>query len=92
MKMNRYIIVFESNKQRNKIIGVIERQPKWARLSTNAYIVITENDILSLRDNLKLVVEREDRIFISKITTPAAWANLEEEVSDWIKINLKNDD
>ena len=36
-----------------------------------------------------LIIDGNDRIFVGKITAPAAWKGNSEEITNWIKTKFK---
>ena len=91
--MNKaYIISYDLSNPGQKYEELLKRiksYPKWARLGGSAYIIITPQTHVQIRDNLKTNLDSNDKLFVGVVTAPAAWVNLGDEVSQWINNNLK---
>jgi len=57
----------------------------WARLGNSAYLIVTENEPVQVRDYLWQVMQPSDRIYIGNAPPPSAWNGLPNDVSDWIR-------
>ena len=91
--MNKaYIITYdlsEPGQQYEELLKRIKAYPQWARLGGSAYIIITPDNHVQVRDNLKVNFDNNDKLFVGTIKAPAAWYNLGDEVSQWLNNNLK---
>ena len=72
-----------------ELLKKIKSYPKWARLGGSAYIIITNQSHVQIRDFLKKDLDSNDKLFVAVVTVPAAWVNLGDEVSQWLSNNLK---
>lgn len=64
---------------------VIRSFQNWARIANNIYLIGTEETHVQVRDRLLSSVRDMSVIFVTKVSTPAAWTGLSEDVSSWIK-------
>lgn len=86
--MNIYIISFDlvaPGQHYDKIIELIKQYKVWAKLGTTTYLVQTSHSAIEVRDNLKSAIDLNDKLFVGKVMRPAAWSNMSEDVSKWIK-------
>ena len=86
--MNVYIVTYDlinPNKNHNLLSSKIRSHEYWAKLGYSVYLVATEASAVELRDKLKCSLDKNDKLFVAKITVPAAWTNHSSEVSNWIK-------
>lgn len=72
-----------------ELLKRIKSYSGWARLGGSAYVIITDKTHIEIRNNLKVVLDKNDKLFVSKISTPAAWYGLGNEVSNWLIDKLK---
>lgn len=72
-----------------KVLEVIKNCPGWARLGGSAYIVLSDSSAAELRDSIRSAMDSNDKLFVGVIKAPAAWVGLGDEVSQWLKNNLK---
>ena len=89
--MRAYIISYDlltPGKNYEDLLKKIKSYPMWARLGGSAYIVITENTAVEIRDNLKPFLDSNDKLFVGTLIAPAAWTGLSDEVSKWIIENV----
>ncbi|MBS4040090.1 MAG: hypothetical protein KGZ81_05775 [Flavobacteriales bacterium] len=87
-----YIISYDlSNPGQNyeELLKRIKSSYAWARLGGSAYVVITESTAVQIRDNLTPCLDRNDKLFVGTLNAPAAWIGLGDEVSQWLRNNLK---
>ncbi len=90
--MNTYIVTYDlKNPGQNyeALIKIIHSYSAWARLGDSAYVITSKLNAASVRDKLIKVLDNNDKLFVGKVNAPAAWYGLSEEVSDWLKTNLK---
>jgi len=87
-----YIITYDlSNPGRNyeALLKLIKSYPAWARLGGSSYLVLTEQSTVQIRDYLTPALDTNDSLFVGLMSNVAAWRGLGDEVSNWIKDNLK---
>lgn len=78
----------EPGQHYNELVEKIKSYEGWAKLGDSCFLIKTEKDAVAIRDYLKKVIDPRDKIYVGQTTTPAAWYNMPEQVSDWIKSNL----
>lgn len=71
------------------LINRIKQEKVWARLGGSAYLVESGLSAVELRDCFKEVLDGNDKLYVGVVTAPAAWYGLSDQVSAWIKDNLK---
>ena len=59
----------------------------WARLGGSAYMIVTDQTPVAVRDYLAAVLDLNDKLFVGAAPPPAAWRGLPDEVSNWIVAN-----
>lgn len=87
-----YIVSYdlvEPGQQYKDLINLIKQEKAWARLGGSAYLVESTLSAVELRDRYKGVLDGNDKLYVGQATTPAAWYGLSDQVSEWIKNNLK---
>ena len=90
--MNTYIISYDlvsAGQNYEALLQKIRSYSSWARLSGSAYIVATDETAIQVRDKLRAVLDNNDKLFVGVVAAPAAWIGLGDEVSQWIRNNLK---
>ena len=91
--MSKTLIVFfeltDAGKNSEALIKEIKEYPGWARLGGSAYLIMTDEEPVKVRDDLKKVLDNNDRIFVGVAPPPSAWKGLPENVSKWILENQK---
>jgi len=62
----------------------------WCHPLNNIWFVKSSQNPESIRNSLKTVTDRNDELFVMEVKTPttAAWYNLSDELSEWLKDNL----
>ena len=92
--MNQFIIIFELKEEKsNKRVEVRDRireLKKFAFLTKYSCLVWTDKSPSEVRDFIKQNLNSGDIIFVSKVSSPAAWLNsVGQDVTDYIQKNLK---
>ena len=90
--MNTYIISYdlsEPGQNYEDVLNAIKEHSGWARLGGSAYVVLSENSTAEVRDKIAAAIDSNDKLFVGTINAPAAWIGLTDDVSDWLKNNLK---
>jgi len=74
-------------KNYDALIKKIRSYGSWAKLGGSAYLVITGQTVVQVRDNLATVLDDDDDLFVGTCPVPSAWKGLPEDVSKWILEN-----
>lgn len=72
-----------------RVLEKIKKNGAWARLGGSAYIVLSDQSPADVRNSIATVLDANDKLFVGAIGAPAAWIGLTDEVSEWLKKNLK---
>ena len=86
-----YIITYDLSKPgRNyeEVLSIIKDYPLWAKLGGSSYIIMTEETPAQIRDKIIRVLDSNDKLFVGRVKAPAAWYNMSDEVSSWLKEHL----
>lgn len=71
----------------NDLYEKIKSYGTWAHICESTWIISTTDSCPDIRDNLKSVIDSNDRLFVAALTGGAAWSNVLCE-SNWLKENL----
>lgn len=71
------------------LVKLIKAHGTWARLGGSAYLIFTEATPVSVRDNLKAALDRNDKLYVGVAPAPSAWTGMSEEISNWLQENQK---
>jgi len=85
-----YIISYDLRKPgRNydKLYEAIKAYGTWAHINESLWAVVTSQTAVQVRDNLLQQIDLNDRIFVIKSGTEAAWRNAICK-TEWLKENL----
>lgn len=85
-----YIVTYdlkgESTSERyNRLIELIKEEGVWACLGGSSYLIESERTPVELRDKYNSVLLRDDMLYVSIVSAPAAWRGYSQQVTDWIK-------
>lgn len=83
--------LIEPGQKYEELIKLIKLDGKWARLGYSAYLVDSELTAVELRERYKSVLDGNDKLYVGRVTLPAAWSGMSEGVSKWIKEKLDNE-
>ena len=67
----------------------IREYQKWAKLGYSTFLIATEQTPVQVRDYLGQAIDRYDKLYVGVAVAPAAWQGMTDEVSNWIRSNLK---
>lgn len=87
---NSKIITYDlrnSNKNYNDLYEKIKSYGTWAHICESVWFISTADSCVTVRDNLKSVLDSDDRIFVAELTGIAAWYNIICD-SDYLKKHL----
>lgn len=87
--MKTYIITYDLVKDRdyNSLHEAIRKYSKWARITESTWAVVTNKSAAEIRDDLKQVMDSDDRLFVVKSGVESAWRNSRCK-NEWLKENL----
>ena len=89
-----YIVSYdliEPGQKYEELIELIKQDGKWARLGGSAYLVVSDATAVELRERYKEALNGNDKLYVGRVSTPAAWYGMPESVSKWIKEELNNE-
>lgn len=87
---NSKIITYDlrnSNKNYNDLYEKIKSYGTCTRICESVWFISTTDSCVTVRDNLKSVLDSDDRIFVAELTGTAAWYNILCD-SNYLKQNL----
>jgi hypothetical protein len=80
----------ETSDDYKRLIEKIKSYSTWARPTYSDWIVVTTKSAAQVRDELWAYMDSNDRLLVAAIGAPAAWnGSIANDVSDWMKTNLK---
>ena len=88
--MPAYVINYDLRKPgRNydALYAKLKSYSKWGKVTESCWVVVTEKSAVTVRDELKSVIDTNDRLFVVKSGTEAAWRHSICD-NDWLKANL----
>lgn len=69
------------------LYGAIKGYKKWAKINESVWAVVTDKTAVQIRDHLTSFLDGNDRLFVVKSGTEAAWLNSICK-NEWLKENL----
>lgn len=87
--MKTYIITYDlrNNRDYASLHEAIKQYSKWAKITESTWGVVTSKSASEIRDNLRSVMDSDDRLFVLKSGVEAAWRNSICK-NDWLQENL----
>lgn len=89
--MTCYIVSFQVNniESRRKIWALLKTYPAYCPVNDTLWAITSDKTAVNIRDHLKTVLSADDRLFVIRSGSEAAWINTYgQENSDWLKNNL----
>ena len=87
--MTCYIISYDLRRDRDyqSLYDAIKSYPKWAHITESTWAVVTSKTAVQIRDHLSRIIDHDDRVFVVKSGTEAAWRNVMCR-NEWLRKNL----
>lgn len=84
-----YIVLYDLRKQRNydELYGAIKSFGTWAHILESAWVVVTMESAVEVRDHLLKFADTDDGLFVVKSGKEAAWQGVLCK-NEWLKENL----
>lgn len=88
--MKVYQISYDLRKQRNydTLYERIKTYP-WCHPLESSWVIITQQSASQVRDYLAQAMDQDDGLLVTRLSGEAAWRNLGDQVSRWLKEKLE---
>jgi len=89
--MKCYLILYDlrsSDRNYSSLTEAIKSYGTWAKITENSWAIVTDHSAVDIRNNLTQFIDSEDRLFVIKSGSHAAWKNVLGK-TDWFKKYLK---
>lgn len=86
-----YIVTYDLHKSGQNydgLISAIKAYGTWCKLQQSVWIVVSAKTSVQIRDDLKMHIDSNDKLFVALLAGEAAWTGYTTEISDWIQKNL----
>ena len=60
----------------------------WHAMANMWFVISSEMSAYKIADRIRLSINEEDKVFVSRLSTDSAWCGLEEKGSDWLKKHM----
>ena len=60
----------------------------WHAMSNMWFVISSEMSAYKIADRVRLSVDADDKVFVSRLSSDSAWCGLEEKGSDWLKKHM----
>ncbi|MCT4451993.1 SinR family protein [Lactiplantibacillus plantarum] len=74
-----------SNEHYEELTNAIKSLGGWANLTKSCWCVTSDLSAKDIRNHLVKIVNRNDKLFVAKLSGEAAWHGLTENVRLWLK-------
>lgn len=85
-----YIITYDLDapgQNYDKLIKKIKTY-HWAKLTESCWCITSSKPAKDIRDDLNSALDKNDKLFVAKLSGESAWTGLSSDVSNWLKNNL----
>lgn len=82
-----YIITYDLHTPGQKyecLTEKIEAYGYYWHTQQSVWVIKTDSSADAIRDNLSTCLDSNDKLFVAKLASEAAWAGLNKESTDWI--------
>jgi CRISPR/Cas system-associated endoribonuclease Cas2 len=90
MNEHCYIIIYDlcdPGRDYTNLINTIKQYSRWGKISESAWAVVTSDDCVQIRDNLKRYLDKNDKLMVIQSGRNAAWT-IASASDQWLKENL----
>src|SRR5216684_4501105 len=60
----------------------------WHAMANMWFVMSSEMSAYKIADRVRLSINEDDKVFVSRLSTDSAWCGLEEKGSDWLKKHM----
>ena len=88
--MARYIITYDLSAPGRNYDALYERikaYGSWAHITESSWAIVTEATTAQVRDNLREVLDENDKLLVGPLGHGAEWCRLSAEVTAWLQEN-----
>ncbi len=89
--MSSFMISYDligPNRDYDELYSAIKNYGTWAHINESLWIIRSTKTSEAIRDDLEKHIDENDKLLVAKLTGEAAWTNLSDEISSWLKNNL----
>jgi len=90
--MATYIIGYdltEPGRDYADLTKAIQAYGAYCHLQKSVWLIVSEVEAAVIRENLKRYLDSNDKLFIAKVSAPAAWTeNHGDKISEWLRTFL----
>lgn len=89
--MKSFVISYDligPNRDYDSLYTAIMAYGTYAQVTESLWIVNSNSNSASIRDNLKLVLDENDKLIVLELQGNWASSNISKEVNDWLKSNV----
>ena len=89
--MKNFVISYDligPNRDYDNLYNAIKDYGSYARVTESFWIVNTNSTSSSIRDNLKSILDENDKLIVLELQGNWATSNISKEVNDWLKSNV----
>ena len=86
-----YFISYDLNnpgQNYDNLIEAIKKYGTYCKMNKSDWIISTNDNATTIRNNLKKYLDSNDRLFVGQLTGVAAWSGYQESTTEWLKKNL----
>lgn len=88
---NKYIITCNISFPRTnyvKLLKIVKSYGCWAVVGDASFIVVTSQNEIQIRDRIITALKRNDKVFVSQVSSPAAWYGFGDRSTEWLQNNI----
>jgi len=89
--MNTYLVSYDlinPGQNYHKVIALLKTYTGWAKPLESTWLIKSPATAAQVRDHIMTVLDRNDKLLVITATAPAAWSNLDPQVTKWIQDEL----
>lgn len=89
--MTTYIVTYDLHSHGQNydcLFKKLKSYPRWCHMQGSVWVVTSNNTAAQVRDHLSPCLDKNDKLFVGKLSGEAAWVGYPTEVSNWLKKNL----
>lgn len=91
--MTCYVVAYDlvsPGQDYDSLYNQIKSYKSWCHPMESTWFIVSDKSATKIRSEIRAEMDSNDKLFVGKVTREAAWRNLSEKASNWLKINLEN--
>jgi CRISPR/Cas system-associated endoribonuclease Cas2 len=90
--VSMFVVSYDLNKSGQDYEAIHKRIKSWPthwHMQGSVWLIVTTDSVTTIRDHIQKVMDNNDKLFVAKLSSEAAWKGYSSNISEWLKNYLK---